>query len=522
MKTCPIHYECRRRSMSRRKFLVTGCAGAAGLVMSRSLIPMSQKKNGKPRIRTIYSLYAPQQDRPDWPNVGFDFRPVMEKINTELSKRCPEFEFLPVLADTPEAAEKILAEDASSKIDGYLVYQMNCWNRIVQTMAESGKPVLYADFQYGGSGGFLVYTARFLRNKTPNVGFVASSRMDDLVAAVGCFAAVQKSGNASDFAAATARIRRERTPDPSDLSVKPDRHKMLKPEECLQKMRESKILAVGGAWPGISKEIKEEMGIEVINVPFEEVNSAWEKADPDQTRSVADRWEKTAETITGVNRETLETSAAMYLGQKAVLEKHGANAITINCLGGFYGGHIHAYPCLGFFELNNEGLVGACECDIRSTATMVTITAMTNGRPGFISDPVIDTASRQIIYAHCVASNRVFGPQGEGNPFQILTHSEDRQGASVRSLMPLDYMTTTVEVSPEKRIFLLHRGKAVANVENDRACRTKLAVEPVGDIEKLFREWDEWGWHRVTFYGDLKEPVYTLADAMGWRVLEEA
>ena len=34
---------------------------------------------------------------------------------------------------------------------------MNCWNRVVQTLAGSGKPVLYADFQFGGSGGFLVY-----------------------------------------------------------------------------------------------------------------------------------------------------------------------------------------------------------------------------------------------------------------------------------------------------------------------------------------------------------------------------
>ncbi len=212
----------------------------------------------------------------------------------------------------------------------------------------------------------------------------------------------------------------------------------------------------------------------------------------------------------------------MYLGQKAVLKKHGANAITINCLGGFYGGHIHAYPCLGFHELLNEGLVGACECDVRSTATMVTMTALTQGRPGYISDPVIDTATRQIIYAHCVASNRAFGPAGPANPFEILTHSEDRQGASVRSVLPLGYMTTTVEFSPERKQILFHRGKAVANAPDDRACRTKLAVEPVGDIEKLFSEWDHWGWHRVTVYGDLKEPVFALADALGWKVLEEA
>ena len=167
-----------------------------------------------------------------------------------------------------------------------------------------------------------------------------------------------------------------------------------------------------------------------------------------RARAVADRWAKEAKKVEGVSRETLETSAAMYLAEKAVLKKHGANAITINCLGGFYGGHIHAYPCLGFHQLNNDGLIGGCECDVRSAATMVIGTTLTQGRPGYISDPVIDTAKRQIIYAHCVAPNKAFGPAGETNPFEILTHSEDRQGASVRSILPTGYMTTTLEFEP--------------------------------------------------------------------------
>jgi hypothetical protein len=135
---------------------------------------------------------------------------------------------------------------------------------------------------------------------------------------------------------------------------------------------------------------------------------------------------------------------------------------------------------------------------------------------------VIDTSKRQIIYAHCVASNKVFGPEGEENPFSIMTHSEDRQGASVRSIMPTGYLTTTLEIAPQKREILLHQAKAVDNDPDDRACRTKLCAEPLGDIEKLFAEWDQWGWHRVTFYGDLKEPAYALADAMGWKIKEEA
>jgi len=55
----------------------------------------------------------------------------------------------------------------------------------------------------------------------------------------------------------------------------------------------------------------------------------------------------------------------------------------------------------------------------------------------------------------------------------------------------------------------------VANDPDDRACRTKLCAEPVGDIEKLFTMWDRWGWHRVTCYGDIKKPLFALAEAIG-------
>ena len=310
-----------------------------------------------------------------------------------------------------------------------------------------------------------------------------------------------------------------RTAKLGDTTCKPDELKTISAQECLKRMKQSKILAVRDQNSGPAAPI---MDISVENVSFAEVNEAWKAADKDEARAIAERWSKTAAKVEGVSRETLEQSAAMYLAEKAVLKKHNANAISINCLGGFYGGHIHAYPCLGFYELQNEGLVGGCECDLRSAATMVTVSALTQGRPGYISDPVIDTAKRQIIYAHCVAPNRMFGQKGQTNPYEILTHSEDRQGAAVRSILPVGYMTTTLEFAQEKKEILLHQGKAVGNDSNDRACRTKLAVEPIGDLEKLFTEWDRWGWHRVTFYGNLKEPVYELADALGFKVTEEA
>ncbi len=89
-------------------------------------------------------------------------------------------------------------------------------------------------------------------------------------------------------------------------------------------------------------------------------------------------------------------------------------------------------------------------------------------------------------------------------------------------MIELGYMTTTVEFHPIRKEVLFHQGKSVENVDDDKACRSKLAAEVKGDIEKLMNEWDQWSWHRVTVYGDLKEPVRQFADAMKLRVVEEA
>lgn len=145
---------CTRCPMNRRNFLAGGGAAAAGTLgwLATPGWLHAARPAGRLRIRIVYSLHGDTQPRPDWPNQGFDFRPVMARINAELARRCAHFEFVPSLAKGEADAKQILADDqASGGVDGYLVYQMNCWNRVVQTLATSNRPVLYADFQFGGN-----------------------------------------------------------------------------------------------------------------------------------------------------------------------------------------------------------------------------------------------------------------------------------------------------------------------------------------------------------------------------------
>jgi len=345
-----------------------------------------------------------------------------------------------------------------------------------------------------------------------------------VIQAARLFELLKKPGGTADgFVAACDEARRKATKAPCDMTCKADEVKTVGVEECLKKMRASTMLTVGGGWgmPGIGKAIEELFGTKVVPVEFKELHEAYLKADREGARKFADRWTQGAEKVIEPSKQDIEDSGAMYVAMKEVMKARNAQAITINCLGGFYGGHLKAYPCLGFCQFNDEGLVGACEADITSTLTMLVGGALT-GRPGFISDPVIDTSKNQIIYAHCVAPTKVFGAQGPANPYHIRSHSEDRKGASIRSLLPLGCMTTTLEIQAQRKEMVLHLAKTVDNIDDDKACRTKLAAEPKGDLEKLLGEWDRWGWHRVTFYGDLKAPLQELAQAMKLKIVEEA
>jgi len=473
-KSCPA-------GITRRDFMeycAWGCAGAASLSFSKGS-PLfafgSELEKIKTKIRVVYA--HPDPNQPNWPNIGYDFAGHIKQIHKKLTYEFPEINFLQdtVSSGSEETAQEIIKKD-NGNIDGYLIYLAGClWGGMTEAIAASGKPTIFVDNLFAGSGEFLTSYARAKR-EGHKVMAVSSSDFKDIADAVKCI-------------------------------------------DSLARLKRSTILVVGGKPdPGIEKTY----GSKVLEIPFEKINESYKKVKKELVKERADTWIRNAEKVIEPSHAEIEKAAGMYLAMCDLMKQHHAQAITINCLGGIYSGQmVEAYPCLGFMQLDNEGLVGACEADQRSTLTKLLMRYLT-GRPGFISDPVIDTAKNQIIYAHCVASTKVYGPEGPSNPYHIRDHSEDRKGASIRSLMPLGEMTTTIQFDHNKKQVIFHQGISVENVDEDKACRTKLAVEVKGDIYKLLDYWDLWGWHRVTFYGDLKRPVHNIASLLGFQVVDEA
>jgi hypothetical protein len=516
---------CRALPLIGRRDFLSSCMGCAAVAMTggtplaRSASAGVPRPNRRPKVRLVFCEV--RNDQPIWPNIGYDFAGRRAELLRALNEGCPDVQFLPEIVETKEQTQAVLARD--EEVDGYLVYVLGLsWQSNPRTICMSGKPALLVDNLFGGSGEFITqYPAVHGAGKP--VDWVSSSRLEDVIESARCFAVLGQEGkSAEDFVAACRAARRNNTHKPDDLTCRDDPIHVTDLDEALKRLRETRILVVGGGWGGdaFRKSTADLLGLTLVPISFPEMSEAYEQADVEEGDAFADRWIKEAKEVVEPDRAEIEKSGRMYIAMKDLMRRHDAHGISVNCLGGFYGGHIGAYPCLGFSQLNSDGFIGGCEADQRSALTMMAGTALF-GRPGYISDPVIDTARYQVIYAHCVAMTRVFGPDGPSNPYRIRDHSEDRKGAALQSLMPIGYMTTTIEIDPPTKTMLMHQGRSAENVYNDMACRTKLAVELKGDIEKLVSNWSM-GWHRVTFYGDLRDPLLAFADRAGLKVIEEA
>ena len=243
------------------------------------------------------------------------------------------------------------------------------------------------------------------RRAGKNVAGVSSSRIDDVLTATRCFVRIKDAETPGRFAAdCMAAVRKTYKPVGDEAVAAIDAPPKFDADAAVKRLRESTILLVGRPMQPIEPIITRTLGTRIVPIDFKPLDEAYRKADQALASEYAEAWTRQAAAVEP-SADEVRRSAAMYIGMRDLMKQHSAQAITINCLGGFYGGHMAAYPCLGFSQLNSDGFVGACEADMKSTLTMLAMSHLV-GRAGYISDPVIDTSKNQIIYAHCVAMTR--------------------------------------------------------------------------------------------------------------------
>lgn len=428
------------------------------------------------------AVQTENRDTSCWPCINYDFEKELGRVMEPVRRLNPDMEFDTILYTELEQAEADYAEDVK-KYDGVLVLLMTCWKQIDAfycKQAETGLPVIVADVPYCGSGSMLAETSQLIRKEKYPVPLVASLDYNDIARAVKSF-------------------------------------------EVLKRMKTAKILIISNR---VQEELQEETakiwGCGFINKTSDELLEYFFAVPEEAAAATAERWRREATDVLEPSDADIIESAKLYHAIAQMKADTGADALTVDCLalsyGEAYGSNKHMYPCLSHFEMNNAGEIGVCEADINATISAM-LTMYLTGRPGFVSDPVIDTSSDQIIYAHCVACTKVYG---KDDPrcckHYIRSHAEDQLGAAVQVIFPAGEKLTTVMVNGLHKTAAIHSSDSLGNVGGDEGCRSKLSAKT--NAENLLMNWMP-QWHRVTVFGDYRNGFKNLFRMKGLRISEE-
>ena len=433
----------------------------------------------KTRVKVV--AVVENKDTPCWPCINHDYGKELKRIMEPVRSLNPDMDF-DVVPYTELSEAQADYEDDLKKYDGVLVLLFTCWKKIelfYARQAREGIPTIVADVPFCGTGSALCVAAPVIRDEKLPVPLLATLDYTEIAQNVRIF-------------------------------------------KALKKIKEATILVIANNEPGPKAAVEADWGMKIVIKSSADLHRCMTEVPGSEARAVADRWISEACEIREASDADILEGAVLHLALKRMMKDVGADAVTVDCLelsySDSYVGGKKFYPCLSHFEMLNNGGVAVCEADLPALVTSLAVLYLT-GRPGYVSDPVIDTSSGQIIYAHCVGCRKVFGPDDPRTcQYAIRSHAEDKNGASVQIIFPLGEQTTTLMINPSSLPSLIHSGEAVGNVGLQEACRSKLAVKT--NARAILN--NSIGiWHHVTVYGEWRELFLNFLKAKGLGVIEE-
>jgi hypothetical protein len=295
----------------------------------------------------------------------------------------------------------------------------------------------------------------------------------------------------------------------------------LRAFRTVRHLRRSKVL-VGVAKPevrsGVAEAYANYYGTSFKYVGGEELQAAFDSADPEEARKQAEEFTRAALRVVEPTPRDIYRGLRFYLGLKNLMRTEQANAMTIDCFGTLRANTLPGYPCIAWSKLNDAGLYGVCEADLHSTMTQLLLTSYT-GMPGFVSDPVFDASRNEVIHAHCVAATRMKGPSKPASPYIIRNHLETNEGAVLQVLMPAGE-TITVARFADPTHMLVSTAEVIGGGDDQRGCRSQIRTR-VADASRWLHSYSS-GLHRVIFYGDHVRTIGMLGRLLAFRVTREA
>ncbi len=262
--------------------------------------------------------------------------------------------------------------------------------------------------------------------------------------------------------------------------------------------------------------VLDRLGTKVRAIPRDTFNELFdEMAVTEEVHEVAEALRRGASEIVEPTDQDFLNAARTYTTAKRLLATEKATSLSMDCLGMVGAKLVPTPPCAAWMMLQDQGITAGCEADLFGALSMM-LSSFLLGRPGYMNDPVPETAKNLLIAAHCTSGSRIAGFDEEPAPYILRDHSESALGISPQILWPVGEKATLIRFQNTNEL-IVDVGEVVSNVDTPPAggCRTsvEIAMDRVEDVRDVL------GFHQVVVLGDHAREVEAFCQLYGIRTL---
>ena len=253
----------------------------------------------------------------------------------------------------------------------------------------------------------------------------------------------------------------------------------------------------------------ERWGIEMVDVPLDEVVQGYEAIGDDKVQDITDEFISKAVGVKEPSRDEVVKAMRLYHSVKAIVERYRLDAFTLNCFDLIP--TTRTTGCVALALLNQEGIPAGCEGDEQTLLTMLAVQAAT-GEMTFMANPskILDNAVHEMVFAHCTIAPAMT------DRYIVRDHYESLSGVAVEGIF--DPMDVTVVKCGGRGMehYFISRACLLQCTTNPNMCRTQLHLRLDEPLDYFLER--SIGNHHVIVRGNHKQRLETVLHMLGANV----
>ena len=252
--------------------------------------------------------------------------------------------------------------------------------------------------------------------------------------------------------------------------------------------------------------MRERWGVEMVDVPLDEVVKGYEAVAADEVQEIADEFISKAAGVKEPSRDEVVKAMRLFRSVKGIVERYRLDAFTLNCFDLIP--TTRTTGCVALALLNQEGIPAGCEGDEQTLLTMLAVQAAT-GEMTFMANPskILDNAAHEMVLAHCTIAPAMT------DRYIVRDHYESLSGVAVEGVFdPMDMTVVKCGGASMERYFI-SKARLLECTTNPNMCRTQLHLRLEEPLDYFLER--SIGNHHVIVRGNHKQRLESVLRMLG-------